>query len=57
MNRLNGAEDTFRCSLDRCYHLIGLVRSHWRGLTGGPELWKVIEGFFAGLRAEAGGQR
>jgi Family of unknown function (DUF5947) len=54
LNRVNGANDAFRCSLDRCYHLIGLVRTHWRGMTGGPELWQVIEAYFARLRAEAG---
>jgi hypothetical protein len=55
VNRVNGADDAFRCSLDRCYHLIGLVRLHWRGLTGGPELWRTVETYFAELRAEAGG--
>jgi hypothetical protein len=54
VNRVSGADDAFRCSLDRCYHLIGLVRVHWRGLTGGPELWRAVEAFFAGLRAETG---
>jgi hypothetical protein len=55
LNRVNGANDSFRSSLDRCYHLIGLVRSHWRGMTGGPEMWRAVEEFFAGLRVEAGG--
>lgn len=50
VNRVNGADDAFRCSLDRCYHLIGLVRAHWRGMTGGPELWRAVEGYFARLR-------
>jgi hypothetical protein len=54
VNRVNGADDAFRCSLDRCYHLIGLVRARWTGMTGGPELWAAVEEFFARLRAEAG---
>jgi hypothetical protein len=56
VNRVNGADDAFRCSLDRCYHLIGLVRAHWTGMTGGPELWRTVDGYFARLRAEAGGR-
>ena len=55
VNRVNGADDVFRCSLDYGYHLIGLVRAHWRGMTGGPDLWRAVEGYFARLRAEAGG--
>ena len=55
VNRVNGADDVFRCSLDHCYHLIGLVRAHWTGMTGGPELWRAVEGYFARLRAEARG--
>jgi Family of unknown function (DUF5947) len=57
VNRLNGSDDAFRCSLDRCYHLIGLVRNHWQGMTGGRELWQAVEGFFAGLLATAGDHR
>ena len=54
VNRVNGADDVFRCSLDRCYHVIGLVRARWQGMTGGPELWAAVEEFFARLRAETG---
>jgi hypothetical protein len=50
VNRVQGANDCFRCSIDHCYHLIGLVRTHWQGFTGGPELWRTVEAFFANLR-------
>lgn len=53
VNRVNGARDYYRCSIDRCYHLIGLVRTHWRGFSGGPELWREVEAFFANLQVEA----
>jgi hypothetical protein len=56
VNRVNGADDVFRCSLDRCYHLIGLVRARWAGMTGGPELWAAVDAYFTRLRAEAGSQ-
>ncbi|MGC1646148.1 MAG: DUF5947 family protein [Candidatus Sulfotelmatobacter sp.] len=39
--------------IDACYELVGLIRAHWRGLSGGTEVWKEIGNFFAGLRARA----
>ncbi|MCH6159397.1 DUF5947 family protein [Streptomyces marispadix] len=35
--------------LDDCYRLAALVRTHWRGLSGGPEVREHIDAFFAGL--------
>jgi len=32
---------------------VGLIRIHWRGLSGGTEVWQEIGNFFAGLRAKA----
>ncbi len=42
--------------IDECYRLIGLVRMHWRGLSGGEELWREMARYFASLagRAEPG---
>ena len=28
--------------IDECYRLVGLIRMHWRGLSGGTEVWKEI---------------
>jgi hypothetical protein len=53
VNRVRGASDSFRCSIDHCYHLIGLVRAHWSGFSGGPELWDAVDAFFGRLRAMA----
>jgi len=50
VNRTGGARDHFRVSLDRCYELIGLIRTHWQGFTGGPALWDGVGRFFAALR-------
>jgi hypothetical protein len=36
--------------IDRCFALVGLIRTHWRGLSGGAEAWQAIRDFFAQLR-------
>jgi hypothetical protein len=28
---------------------VGLIRTRWRGLSGGEDVWKEIEGFFEEL--------
>lgn len=35
--------------VDDCYELVGLMRSHWAGLSGGQNVWAAIERFFAEL--------
>jgi hypothetical protein len=37
-----------------CYKLVGLIRTHWRGLSGGAEVWREIGAFFAALKGRAG---
>ena len=32
--------------IDECYKLVGLIRTHWRGLSGGDEVWDEIARFF-----------
>lgn len=54
VNRLNGARDYFLVSIDECFKLIGLIRLHWKGLSGGQEAREAIEGFFQGLKQRAG---
>jgi len=53
LNRMNGggAPECYLVPVDECYKLVGLIRAHWRGLSGGAEVWKEINGFFAGLKA------
>jgi hypothetical protein len=54
VNRVEPARAHFRVGVDECYRLVGLIRLHWRGLSGGPAVWQEIDQFFAGLRARAG---
>ena len=39
--------------IDECYKLVGLIRTHWRGLSGGAEVWQEIATFIAGLKQRA----
>jgi hypothetical protein len=35
VNRIDGTCDCYRVGVDECYKLVGLIRLHWRGLSGG----------------------
>jgi hypothetical protein len=53
VNRARGAREHFVVPIDDCYRLVGLIRTHWRGLAGGREVWEEIEGFFDRLSGQA----
>jgi hypothetical protein len=36
--------------IDQCYKLVGLIRAHWKGLSGGTEVWQQIGEFFKNLK-------
>ncbi len=49
---LRRADEKTACYLvpiDACYELVGLVKMHWRGFSGGEVVWNAIDGFFANL--------
>jgi hypothetical protein len=50
VNRVRGAREHFLVPIDECYRLVGLIRMHWRGLSGGREVWEEIGRFFEALR-------
>jgi len=50
VNRVGSARDCYRLGIDECYRLVGLIRMHWRGLSGGQAVWDEIDRFFAGLK-------
>jgi hypothetical protein len=49
VNRARGAREHFIVPIDECYGLVGLIRTTWKGLTGGKEVWEQIGKFFEAL--------
>ena len=50
------ASQCYLLPIDQCYRLVGLMRTHWRGLSGGNEVWERLQQFFAGLREQTNAQ-
>ena len=58
VNRVGDARGTvsaeyYMVPIDVCYRLVGLIRMHWRGFSGGTEVWQEIGNFFSQLRSRA----
>jgi hypothetical protein len=53
VNRVATPALYFIVPIDECYRLVGLIRMHWRGLSGGTEVWKEIHGYFGDLKARS----
>ncbi len=53
VNRARGASDHFLVPIDECYKLVGLIRTRWRGFSGGREVWDDITRFFEELGRRA----
>jgi Family of unknown function (DUF5947) len=49
VNRVGEEHGHWLVPLDDCYSLVGLIRTHWKGLSGGKQVWREIERFFAEL--------
>jgi hypothetical protein len=49
VNRARGAHQHWIVPIDECYGLAGLIRTRWRGLTGGTDVWVAIREFFEEL--------
>ena len=48
-----GSAEYYLAPIDACYRLVGLIRLHWHGLSGGEAVWREIGNFFAELRSGA----
>jgi hypothetical protein len=53
VDRAGDARRQWLVPIEECYGLVGLIRSHWKGLSGGKEVWSEIDDFFAGLDRRA----
>lgn len=53
VNRVTVPAEYYIVPMDECYRLVGLIRMHWRGLSGGTEVWKEIAHFFADLKSRS----
>src|SRR5262245_50728610 len=47
------APEHFIAPIDECFKLVGLIRTKWRGLSGGEMAWEEIRRFFADLKSRA----
>lgn len=50
INRVTKPHEYYLAPLDDCYKLIGLIRSNWRGFSGGADVWQSIAAFFISLK-------
>jgi hypothetical protein len=53
VDRTQGASRCWVVPIDVCYRLVGIVRTHWKGLGGGPEVWAEIARLFDSLEKGA----
>ncbi len=47
------AAEYYLLPIDECYKLVGLIRMHWKGLSGGTEVWQELGHYFASLKARS----
>jgi hypothetical protein len=53
VNRARGARKQWLVPIEDCYRLVAVIRTRWRGFTGGKEVWLEIERFFTELDTKA----
>ncbi len=46
------APEYYILPIDECYKLVGLIRVHWKGFSGGTEVWQEIARFFEELKGK-----
>lgn len=53
VNRVGKSSLYFIVPIDQCYRLVGLIRTKWKGLAGGTEVWDAINSFFVELEVRS----
>ncbi len=53
VNRVGQASHYYIVPIDECFKLVGLIRTKWKGLGGGQELWQALGEFFSDLQKRA----
>ena len=53
VNRVTKEHEYYLAPIDQCYKLVGLIRSKWRGFSGGTDVWRAIGEFFISLKARS----
>jgi hypothetical protein len=49
IDRTRGARRQWLVPIDDCFALVGVIRTRWRGFSGGKEVWQEIDRFFERL--------
>ena len=53
VNRLSKPPQQAVAPIDECYRLVGLIKTAWQGISGGPDVGPALEDFFAELETRA----
>jgi hypothetical protein len=53
VSRVAESREYCRVPIDECFKLVGLIRTHWRGLSGGMEVWAQIARYFHELKEKS----
>lgn len=53
VNRTNEVRRQWLVPIEDCYRLVAVIRTRWRGFTGGKEVWREIDEFFQALDKQA----
>jgi hypothetical protein len=53
VNRVGSKREYYLAPIDVCFELVGLIRVHWRGLSGGEIVWGEIDQFFSRLKMQS----
>ena len=56
VRKTSGGREFFRVPMTECHKLVGLLRLHWQGMTGGSQVWEEVGRFFEELKCGAGSQ-